>query len=97
MKTLPDGIADTVKDKTIVDAYLRGYRIKVYNRFTGETRTGFVGRTMGVKPAFLLLHRRDQTSSMHTLGPDDRVIAVKYDDTRHYIPLTRYEQSRNVS
>lgn len=56
--------------------YESGDRIRV--RFSyGEERTGTVGKTMGWRPAYLLMARSDSTGSSDVLGADDAVIAVK--------------------
>ena len=56
--------------------YFHGPRIKV----TGPsgTRFGTVGMTSGWRPAFLLMHRSTDIGSWDVLGPDDKIVAVKY-------------------
>lgn len=68
-------------DTTDLDAasqfkpHFHGPRIKVAG--PAGTRFGTVGMTTGVKPAFLLMHRRTDIGSWDVLGPEDMVIAVK--------------------
>ncbi len=54
-------------------------RIKVEFTYgeTTETLTGTVGVTTGWKPCFLLMLRSNSTGSVHILGQNARVVAVK--------------------
>lgn len=57
-----------------------GQRIRV--RFShGEERTGTVGKTMGWKPAYLLMARSDSMGSSDLLGAGDQIVGVKYGRT----------------
>ena len=63
--------------------YGRDVRIKVRTKW-GEIGTGTVSRTMGWKPSYMLMPRRDSTGSSFLLGKDDVVVAVKRGD--RYVP-----------
>lgn len=56
--------------------YFHGPRIKVANG-DGEVRFGTVGMTGGWQPVFLLMHRCTDLGSWDTLGPDDKILAIK--------------------
>lgn len=59
-------------------------RIKVDT--CGMTVTGTVGVTTGWKPVFILLRNSRSIGSSWTLGPKDKIIAVKNPGCRYYIP-----------
>lgn len=50
-------------------------------------RTGTVGKTTGWKPAYLLMHRSSDHGSSDLLGPDDKIVAVKYPGSRSYTEI----------
>ncbi len=57
--------------------YKNGVRIRVTDPATGFTRTGTVGRTMGWKPSYMLMHRSSSRGSWDLLTVRDEVVAVK--------------------
>lgn len=69
-----------------------GERIRVRTTYpSGETfeRTGTVGRTIGPKQAYMLVHRSTDMGSWDILGKDDVVIAVRHDVRDYYTGLPR--------
>jgi len=63
-------------DARFVPYFNNGRRIKV--DMCGMVLTGTVGVTTGWKPAFLLMRTKRSIGSPWTLGPQDKVIGVKW-------------------
>ena len=60
-----------------------GARVRV--RFShGEELTGTIGVTTGWGPCFLLMRRRSDTGSIHTIGTADRVVGVQITGSTKY-------------
>ena len=64
-----------------------GLRLKVHNTRYDYTRTGTVGKTTGHKPAWLLMHRSNDTGSSDVLGPDDEIVETW--NGRRYEPVRK--------
>lgn len=47
----------------------------------GEVKTGRIGVTTGWKPCFLLMIRANSLGSSWTIGPKDKIIAIKHKKT----------------
>jgi hypothetical protein len=65
-------------------------RLRVRTTYpSGETfeRTGWVGKTTGWRPVFLLMRRSDSISSWDTLGEADEIVAVQDPYTKQYRPV----------
>jgi len=62
-------------EPALLAAYRSGQRVKVRDTGSGYTRTGYVSRSTGSQPVFLLLRRRDSRGSTDVLCGHDRVIA----------------------
>ena len=57
--------------------YLNDYSRRLEVRTTyGETKRGYIGKTTGWKPIYLLMARRDSISSSETLGHGDTIVRV---------------------
>ena len=54
----------------------RDLRVTVKHPIYGR-RTGWIGRTTGGRPAFLLMPRANSCRSSDVLGPEDRIVAVR--------------------
>lgn len=76
--------------QNVIDAYNRGYRIKVIDaRTPGEKpRCGTVGVTTGWHPSFLLMRNSRAIGSSDLLNEHTRVIGVKFAGDKEYRPLT---------
>lgn len=70
-----DKFSDSGLDSRFIEYYNSGQRIKVLAY--GEELTGTVGATTGWIPCFLLMRTSRSIGSMYTLGPNDKIIAVK--------------------
>ena len=81
-------------DWSVLRHYGTRQRVKVttvYDNGETFTRTGFVSRTTGWKPALLLMHRSNASGSWDVLGPRDRVVAVQYRDRDPYVVTMKCE------
>ena len=53
--------------------YRSGQRVEVTNTECGEVRRGYVGKTTGWRPAYILLNNTRSRGSSDVLGEDDKV------------------------
>lgn len=72
-------------EQRIKDAYNHRHRVKVIG--PAGTRFGVVSRTIGWRPAYLLVHRSSDLGSWDVLGPDDRVVAIKRGNSYDHFPI----------